>query len=370
MRVGNAHSEMLIVGGGIIGLALARRLSLAGLSVTVMDQGQPGKEASAAGAGILAAQADMRADNPLNQLSLASRSLYSEFVRDVSEQSGRGIEFSNSGLIYAAFSEEEFQHLQQKHKWQRNAGLAVQYLSDQELFQLEPALDGLIVGGVLFPDDGYVDNLSLIEALHLCCLARNVRMVTEQKVLSITSRDSTVTGVQTAAGFWPADVVVIAAGCWSGLIQMQPLSPLPVTPVRGQMIAVKAGRQLFTRVIYSSRTYLVPRKNGLILLGSTIEKDGYEKKVTLDGLQQIISGSIVLSTSITHLPVVDCWAGLRPCTEGELPLLGATGIRSLYVATGHYRNGLLLAPITAELMTQLITTGHTPEMLTNFTLNS
>jgi glycine oxidase len=223
-----------------------------------------------------------------------------------------------------------------------------------------------MLSALYFPNEGYVDNRELVEALRIACLKLGVELVCECRATAVQTAGARVTGVQSSLGFWPAAQVVMAAGSWSGQVEMGLSYELPMKPVRGQMVAVKNVAPLLKRVIYSSEGYLVPRSDGRILLGSTVEWVGYDKRVTLEGVRQITSAAVALAPAIRESTWDSCWAGLRPFCEGGLPLLGSTEIEGLHIATGHFRNGLLLAPITAKLMTQLIVTGETPKLLETF----
>jgi glycine oxidase len=192
--------------------------------------------------------------------------------------------------------------------------------------------------------------------------------VTGCEVSSLATENSKVTGVNSDLGFWPSGDVVIAAGSWSGLIKTDLTHPPSVKPSRGQMIAIKAQGSLFKHIIYSSQVYFVPRRDGRLLLGSTVEWVGFEKSVTLGGLNHIISAALDISPAMKSITLANCWSGLRPYYEEGMgqPLLGETDIEGLYFATGHFRNGILLAPVTAELMAELIVTRSAPKLLQPF----
>lgn len=364
----NPSSDVVIVGGGVIGLALAYQLSRQNMSVTVLEKAQIGQEASSAAAGILAAQVDMDEANPLTELAISSRNGYPEFVRELTSETGIDVEFSKSGLIYVAISEEEERALQERHQWQIHSALPVKKLSGQEILRLENRLHDRLRSGLLFPEEAYVDNVNLVEALRVACARCKVRLMTGCHVDSLAGDAVKVTGVGSTLGFWPTGNVVIAAGSWSSLIDTHLPGPPSIKPSRGQMIAVKTQSPFFTHIIYSSHVYFVPRKDGRLLLGSTVEWVGFEKSVTLGGVHQIISRAMAISPSIGVTFLVHCWSGLRPYYEeaNGLPILGKTDLKGLYFATGHFRNGILLAPITAKLMTELIVTGSTPKLLAPF----
>ena len=359
-------SDVLIVGGGIIGLSLAQELALQKLRVTVLDRGQMGQEASSAGAGILAPRAEMEEAGPLAQLLLASRKIYPEFVKQVSSRSGLSIDFSISGLLLVALGPEQQAELDRKKQQQNELGLEVQSLSREETLRIESCLNPELLSALYFPEEGYVDNRELVEAVRLACLQLGVRLVPECEVLAVKPEQHKVSGVETNSGFLASERVVISAGSWSGQVTTGLAFALPIKPARGQMVAVKMPGLGLRHVVYGSHGYLVPRKDDRVLLGSTVEWVGYDKRVTLDGLQQITTSAVALVPALRSSTFIESWAGLRPFCEGGLPVLGPTEIDGLYFATGHFRNGLLLAPITAKLMSEVIVAGNVPKILEPF----
>ena len=362
----NQPSDTVIIGGGAIGLSLAYQLALEKASVTVLEKGQMGQEASTAGAGILSPQAEMDQMSPLTELCVASRNLYSDFVQEFISRTGVHIEFSKPGLLYVALSEEEQIELEKRYQWQRKTGLAVQRLARQEVLQVENELGPEVRSALFFPEEAYVDNVKLLEALIIACGLLRVRLVTGCQAISLWSEGQRVKGVDTNLGMWPAEKVIIAAGSWSSMINIPLPYKVPITPARGQLVAVKSPTLFLNHVIYSAKGYLVPRRDGRVFLGSTVEWVGYNKNVTLEGLHHIISGALAIFPGMKSLALSSCWAGLRPYCEDGAPVLGSTEIEGLFFATGHFRNGLLLAPITAKLMTDLIITGRLPRLLESF----
>jgi glycine oxidase len=359
----NQTQDVLIIGGGIIGLSLAQELALQNLTVTVLERGQMGQEASSAGAGILAPRAEMEEAGPLAQLLLASRKIYPQFVKQVSGRSGLRIDFSISGLLWVALNLEEQAELDRKKQQQTGLGLEVQQLSREETLRMECGLNPELLSALYFPEEGYVDNRVLVEAVRLACLQLGVRLVPECEVLAVKAEHDKVSGAETKAGFFASGRVVIAAGSWSGQVPTELPYALPVKPARGQMVAVKMAEPGLRHVVYGANGYLVPRKDGRVLLGSTVEWVGYDKRVTLDGVQRITASAVSLAPVLRSSAFIECWAGLRPFCEGGLPVLGPAELDGLYFATGHFRNGLLLAPITAKLMSDVIVAGNIPKII-------
>lgn len=363
----NQTSDVAIAGGGVIGLSLAYELARQGLRVTILEKSEIGQESSWAGAGILAPQAEMEEAGSLAQLLLASRKIYPEFVKTVSSGSGVPVDFNICGLLLVALTAEHQRELQERKERQTSLGLPVQELSQREVLELEPALNSKMLSALYFASEGYVDNRQLIEALRVGCLQLGVRMVCGCQVTSVELKAGKAAGFQSNLGIWPAAHCVIAAGSWSGQVATGLPYPLPIKPARGQIVAVKMLAPAVKRVVYSPECYLVPRSDGRLLLGSTVEWVGYDRRVTLEGIQQITTAALAVSPAIRSSSFLSCWAGLRPFCEGGSPVLGTTEIEGLHVATGHFRNGLLLAPITARLMSELILTGNSPKLLESFT---
>jgi glycine oxidase len=362
----NQSSDIVIVGGGVIGLSLAYRLALERASVTVLEKGQIGQEASIAGAGILAPQAEMDQMSPLTELCVASRNLYAGFVQEFVSRTGLDIEFSKSGLLYVALSETERIELEKRYQWQRQFGLLVHQLTRQEALQVESGLSPEVRAALFFPEEAYVDNVRLLEALKIACGLLQVRLVTGCQAISIKSEGPRIKGVNTNLGLWAAEKVIIAAGCWSSMIDSPLPYKVPIKPARGQLIAVKPPALFLKHIVYSANGYLVPRRDGRVFLGSTVEWVGYDKNVTLEGLRHIIFWTLAIFPEMKSFALSSCWAGLRPYCEDGAPVLGSAEIEGLYFATGHFRNGLLLAPITAKLMTDLIITDKLPKLLESF----
>jgi glycine oxidase len=366
MRMDNGSSDVVIVGGGVIGLSLAYQLALQRASVTVLERGQIGQEASTAGAGILTPQAEMEEMSPLTELCLASKSLYCSFVQEMVSKTGIEIEFSQTGLLYVGFSGEEHQGLERRYRWQKELGLPVQQLTPTEALEVEKNLSPSIFSALFFPQEAYVDNIKLMEALRVACAQMRVRLVAGCQGMSVRADGQRVSGMESNSGLWAAKNVVIAAGSWSGLVATPLTYQIPIRPARGQMIAIKSPLPFLGRAVYSHRGYLVPRKDGRIFLGTTVEWAGYDKSVTVEGVQHILSATVEIFPGIKSFPISSYWAGFRPHCEDGNPVLGATEVEGLFFATGHFRNGLLLAPITAKLLTDLILKGASSKLLEFF----
>lgn len=362
------RADVAIIGGGIIGCAIAYRLAEEKLSVTVIDLASlPGSEASAAAAGILSPQAEAGGPSPLLDLCLASRDLYPKWVEQLRQETGIDLGYCRSGLLYLAFGEEEERELEARYRWQSESGLAVEKLEQSELFKLEPNLSLEARRGLFFPNDHHIDNAQLTRALALAASRRGANFLLARQARGVLSSGGRAAGVDLGEEKIAADYVVNAAGCWAGLIDMQLGYRLPVQPARGQMVEVDLGLPpLYARTLYSREVYMVARSGGRGLIGSTVEMVGFDKSITVAGISKLLNGALKLVPKIAARAVVDAWAGLRPYSQDGLPVIGQTEMPGLIVATGHFRNGILLAPITAQIVAELIISGKTSLHIDSF----
>ena len=352
MRSVKGSAGVVIAGGGVIGLSIARALALRGVrDVCLVERGRLGTEASFAAAGMIVPQAEADAADEFFTLACRSRDLYPSFAAALREETGVDVELDTTGTLYLALTEHDQTEIEKRYAWQTRAGLSVELLSAREARELEPCISESTAGALRFPKDIQVENRRLLSALANSVKKHGVTIVTETSVDSFIVEDNRVTGVQTSRGPINCPIAVIAAGTWSGFIKPTPL----IEPVRGQMVCLEAKPQLARHVMYSPRGYIVPRQDGRLLAGSTSERVGFAKYVTAGGISTILRNAQEISPAISHLPIVDTWAGLRPRPADGLPLLGACGeIDGLFYATGHYRNGILLAPVTGELISEAI----------------
>ncbi len=362
----NNHSaDVVVIGGGVIGLTIARALAMRGVpDVCLIERSTPGKEASFAAAGMLLPQVEADAQDDFFTLACRSRDLYQSFAATLRDETGIDVELDSTGTLYIALNDEDRNAIERRYEWQTRAGLPVELLSAAAARDLEPCISASTVGALLFPNDIQVENRRLLNALVNSVNNLGVTSLTETNVESLIMEAGRLTGVQTSRGTVDCGVAVIAAGTWSGLIQHSSFS---IEPVRGQMVCLEAKPQLTRHVIYSPRGYLVPRQDGRLLAGSTSENVGFAKFVTAGGISSILQNANEISPAISNLPVVDTWAGLRPRAADGLPVLGACGeIDGLFYATGHYRNGILLGPITGELISEAIVEGVTSPLIAPF----
>ncbi len=363
-------AEVVIIGGGVIGLSIARALALRGVGdVMLIERASLGAEASFAAGGILAPQAEADHADDFFRLACRSRDIYPNFAAALLEETGADIELDTTGTLYAAFTEHDQEEIEKRYEWQTRAGLSVEKLTKEEARRLEPCISETIRGALRFPLDIQVENRRLLAALIAANRKLNVRLVTSTNVASVRIEHGRVEGVETSRGFVSTRSVVVAAGSWTSFITASdaPLPPVRIEPVRGQMVCFEANPRIARHVFYSPRGYLVPRVDGRLLAGSTSERAGFEKCVTAKGLHSILSHALEIAPAISGLPVTSTWAGLRPRAEDDLPVLGPCAeIEGLFYATGHYRNGILLAPLTGELIAEAIAGNVHSDLLSPF----
>ena len=371
-------TEVAIIGGGVIGLAVARALSLRGVShITVIERSSFGAESSGAAAGMLAPQAEANAADEFFSLCSRSRDLYPAFAVQLFEETGIDIELETAGTLYLGLNERDVKEIERRYEWQATAGLNVERLSADAARKLEPSISSKVELALLFPLDTQVENRKLIKALVASNKNRGLNLVNETSASSVKIERGRIKGLDTSRGFIATEKVVVAAGSWTSLLTASEISSekvmdsalpdLGIEPVRGQMLCFDANPAIFKHVIYSPRGYLVPRRDGRLLAGSTTEHVGFDKSITDDGMRTIHAAAVEISPRISSAPRREAWAGLRPRAADGLPVLGAYAeIAGLFYATGHYRNGILLAPITGELIAEVVTNGTTTSLMNNF----
>ncbi len=361
--------HILIIGGGVIGLSIARELHKIGVrQITLIEKGVCGGEASWAAAGMLGPQADSPGTGAFFDLCCASRDLFPALASELLDETGIDIDLDRAGTLYLAFTDADMLEIAERYNAHRNAGLAIEYLSADKTRRTEPFVSPDVRESLFFADDWQVDNRKLCAALTSYALSNGITIRENTTVESLLVEDGRVTGVEAGGERFDADSTVIATGAWTSLIKLGEVAlPVIVEPVRGQMIAFHTAKRLFQRVIQSSRGYLVPRTDGRILVGSTTEKAGFEKTVTNAAEKNLTEMAYEVAPSISGLQIADSWSGLRPFAADALPLLGPIdGVDGLVLATAHYRNGILLAPITARLIAAKLISGAGSEYFDTF----
>jgi glycine oxidase len=361
--------DVVIVGGGIIGCSIALALSRRNLRVAVLDRQEFMHEASWAAAGMLSPAPDCAAAIPLVPLGRASLGLYPQFVADVEEASNLPTGYRNNGTLEALFHGDPERELSTLVALYHGLGLACEPLPMEEAWKMEPALGRNARAAALLPEEASVNCRALGAAVLAAARTSGAQLLPGVEVASLIRTEKHCTGIKSATGdTFSAAHVVLAAGCWTS--QIPGAAPYaPTSPVRGQMVALRHTGKPIDRVLRSERGYIVPRDQANpqnLVAGSTIENAGFEKCVTSGGLEKILSAINEMVPELAHAEIKETWSGLRPGTPDQLPILGPTSLEGLVMATGHYRNGMLLAPITAKLVTEWITERNTSLNWENF----
>ncbi len=350
--------NVLVIGGGVIGLSIARELHIGGLrDITVVDKSEPGQEASWAAGGMLAPNAETECVDDFYSLCSESNDLYPAFAESLLKETGIDIGLDVSGTLQLAFDDTEADKLLKKFRIQRDAGLATEILSAAEVLRLEPEVSSGVMSGISYPNDRQVDNRKLISALIEYCQRNEIKIITNEQIHSVTVENGHASGAMTKTGKFPADVTILATGAWTSFIEIGGAGPISVDikPIRGQMIAFGAGSHILKKVIYGPNCYLVPRADGRILVGATVEDVGFDKTVTDEAVSELKRSAVEILPELANLNIVETWSGLRPRSADELPVIGnVVGIDNLLIATGHYRNGILLAPLTAKIIAEKV----------------
>ena len=347
--------DVAIAGGGLIGGTIAFELARAGLQVALFDRQQPGEGSSWAAAGILSPapeNAGMISTVPLGRASLQ---LYPEFVATVEEISGQSVGFRARGTLEALFSADAQEKLSTIIALHHGLGLKAEPVSADDAREMEPALSPEVEAAVFRPEEACVDNRALTKAVLAAAEGSCVKIFAGSNVQSITKDGGRCAGLTVDGEKIQSCWTVIAAGCCSAEIEGA-ADYAPVRPAKGQMIALRAASLSIERVLWSDDVYLVPRNDGRILAGATVEYVGFEKNVTAGGLQKILTAALQLAPALADAQLEETWAGLRPDAPDHLPIIGPTDLDGLLIATGHFRSGILLAPITAQLISECITT--------------
>jgi glycine oxidase len=341
------RTDVVVVGAGIQGASVALRLARAGRQVTVLERAIPGAEASSAAGGILSPGVEAHELGPFYALCAASLARYPEFVREVEAASGMWVGLRGGGTLEVAFDDDHARVLAGRAEKLHRAGVAVDVLDDAELRRLEPGLSPEARGALHFTGEASLDPRLLGRAVYVAAVRAGARFITGQ-VRRIVHEGGRAAGVDHESGRIEADAVVLAAGSWSLQVEGHGLPPGAVRPVRGQMAVLDTRPPLLSRVVFSARGYAVPRADGRVLFGSTMEEVGFEKAVTAGGLRDVLELALEIAPSLATAPVVETWSNFRPASPDGEPILGPGPVPGLFYATGHTRNGILLAPITAD----------------------
>jgi glycine oxidase len=361
--------EVVIVGGGVIGLSIAYALSREGVLSAVLDQGELGRAASWAGAGIIAPAPERALDTPMAALRSQSTRLHAEWAEALREETGIDNGYRRSGGVDVACDETDEHELQALAGQWRREGIAFERLEPRDFSRVEPALNPALRVAYFLPDRAQIRNPWHLRALIAACKRSGVQTYPKWPVVGFETRGTRIVGVRTAAETLPCQTAIVAAGPWSeSLLRGLDLS-VPTPPVKGQIVLLKSDTPILQRVIEHGRNYLVPRDDGRILVGSTEEDAGFDTRPTAEGVHGLLREALQLCPRLAACQFEQCWGGLRPGSIDLVPYIGlAPGYSNLIVATGHKRAGLQLSPGTAAIVADLVM-GRAPRVgLTQFAI--
>jgi glycine oxidase len=359
---------VLVIGAGLIGCSIAWRLAMKGANVILVDRPDLKGIASLCGAGMLAPLAEAIAPGPQLDFAVASLKMYPSFALELKELTGVDVELRQQGILRVAWDEEEADLLRQRLASQRTTGLRLEVVDSQRLRSLEPNLSNSVPLAVFSADEGHIHTGRLLEALVRACAIQGVQMRFSSHAVSLSLTGHRVEGARLSDGtFVYADHTVLAAGAWSGELAATVGLALPVEPIKGQIIELHAPWLLLKTVIFSHKGYLVPRADGSVLLGATEELAGFSTEATASAVHQLLGAGLQLVPSIGSAHIRNVKAGFRPALPDRVAVIGPwPGLDGLVLATGHYRNGILLAPATATAVADMLLTGQTALDLSPF----
>lgn len=369
-RSGGALPRVAIVGGGVIGLALAWRLAEAGCPVDLFDAGETGQGASRAAAGMLAACAEAEpGEEGLLALNRASQALWPAFAAALERASGMQVDLRTEGTLTIALTADDLARLRHLLAFQQGLGLPVQWLSAAEVRRREPYLSPRLAGAVLSPEDHQVDNRKVAAALKVAALKAGARLHEHAPVSRVETVGGRAIGVVAGDELHPADVVVLAAGAWSRGVSIAPAAPLPVRPIKGQMLALRMdpAAPILSHVLWAPNAYLVPRRDGRLIIGATTEEKGFDGDLTAGGQLALLTNAWRALPTLEELSIAEQWVGFRPGSRDDAPILGPSPeVEGLVYATGHHRNGILLLPVTTDTIAGWVLSGRLAEVAAPF----
>lgn len=379
-----AMPETLIVGGGLIGIAIGWQLAKAGRSVTVIERDSLGaipSGASWAAAGMLAPLAEVGFNEPaLLALSRSSLAMYPEFVAELEADAGQPVGYRTEGTLIVALDNDDAAWLRRQYDFQQSLGLPTRWMDGNQAWEQEPHLAPNVTAAAFAPTDHQIDNRLLLTALREAFTRAGGELRAGTEVVRIQHDGNRASGIwvrpsdDTGADPEPLEApqVVVCAGAWTRLLMANnlpaPAVP-PIRPVKGQLLSLTMSPLLrLSYVIRTRRVYLVPKLDGRLVIGATSEDVGFDTRLTAGGLFELLRDAWEAVPAVYDLPVLESWAGLRPASRDHAPVLGPTPLAGLYLAVGHYRNGVLLTPATARLMCEFLLTGEVPEAMQPFGL--
>ena len=365
-----AKVDVAVAGAGVIGLSIAWRLALRGLAVAVFERATAGAGASLAATGMLAAAAEHEPGcHDLLALALESQRQWPQFGAALEAQSGFAIDFRADGTLVVALGRDEVERLRFRHDLHKRCGLATRWLGGPEVRALEPALRPSVAAGLHCADDHQVDPRLVMAALRKACLAAGVRLFEHCAVTGVDVEGGRACGLVTAQGACRAPTVVLTAGAWTGEV-VPPGLRVPVRPLKGQSLALRttADTGTLANIVWTEQIYMAQKSDGRLFIGATVEERGFDDSITAGGVYALLEGARRAFPAIEEMAIDAIWTGFRPSSIDDAPILGATPVPGLVLATGHHRNGYLLAPVTAFAVEALIADGALPAVAQPFGL--
>lgn len=357
-----SSNAVAIIGGGAIGLAVGWRLAQRGAAVAIYERGEAGRGASWAAAGMLAAGVETEpGEIALAALNRRSLALWPDFATELEQVSGLSVDLRHEGTLMVALNRDDAAQLRFTYEFQRKHGIALEWLSMRQALAREPHLNPSVVAAVYSPTDHQADNRMLVRALKRAFLSAGGVLREHAPVTAIEVSAGRVTGIRLGEVRVAASIVVMAAGAWSGeIVGLPPEARAPIRPVKGQMLALRMNpaAPLLRHVVWAPRAYMVPRRDGRLIVGGTVEEKGFNTDLTAGGVFAMLDGAWRALPGIEDLAVDEMWVGFRPGSRDDAPILGPADVAGLVYATGHYRNGILLTPVTAVLIAKYILSGE------------
>lgn len=347
-------SDVIVVGAGVMGSAIALRLAGAGLRPVVLERAVPGAEASSVAAGILGPGLEATSAGPMLALGVESRERHAALAAELLDAHGVDVGFRRCGALVLAYDDAEVDALRARAEMLSGAGVTARVHDAAGARALEPACHPGVVAALELPDEAQLDPRALLPALAIAAERAGAVFRTGETVRGIASAGGRVRGVVLDGGELAADAVVVAAGSWTALVPGVGLDAGAVHPVRGQIVATRTRPPVFRRIVFGAGGYVVTRPDGRVLVGSTEEHVGFRREVTFDGLARILATAARIAPSLRDAALEGAWSSFRPGTPDDLPLIGETDVAGLFLASGHYRNGILLSAITADLVADLV----------------
>lgn len=369
---GTAKKDIAIIGAGVAGLSIGWRLAQAGCKVSIYEKGQAGSGASHAAAGMLAAAMESEpGEEALLPFLLEAQKLWPGFARELKEASGLDSGYRESGTLFVAAERDDTGILRQREAYMKRHGLKVSWLTREELLKREKFLSRRASAALFSPDDHQADNRALTKALKEAAVEAGAILHENSEVQEIIIEKDRTTGIFCNGRIIESGCIVLAAGAWSASIKGIPEEFLPpVFPVKGQLCAVQMDKSapLLAHVLWTPRVYMVPRADGRLIIGATMEDKGFDATITAGGMLHLLREAWDILPGIEELPLIESWAGFRPTSRDDAPILGPSGIENLVYATGQHRHGILMTPLIAALIRGYIIEGVWPETVQPFTM--